>query len=77
MLIVVRRTDTDLHEYLLQRFAGVRGVKVILERRRPDRPVDERERKSGASDKAQFQGWATSSCDSNGGHPRGGVRGVN
>ena len=45
MLIVVRRTDTDLHEYLLQRFAGVPGVKVILERRQPDRPVDERERK--------------------------------
>jgi hypothetical protein len=45
MLIVVRRTDTDLHEYLLQRFAGVPGVEVILERRQPDGPVDERERK--------------------------------
>jgi hypothetical protein len=45
MLIVVRRTDTGLHEYLLQRFAGVRGVEVILERRQPDRPVYERERK--------------------------------
>lgn len=45
MLIVVRRTDTDLHEYLLERFAGVPGVKVILERRQPDRLVDEREGK--------------------------------
>src|SRR5215467_4514575 len=33
MLIVVRPNDTDLYEYLLQRFAGVSGVKVILERR--------------------------------------------
>src|SRR4030095_7875340 len=30
--------------------------------------------KSGAYDKAQFQGWATSSCDSNESHPRGRVR---
>jgi len=34
MLIVVRPSDTDLYHYLLQRFAGVRGVKVILEQRR-------------------------------------------
>jgi len=34
MLIVVRPNDTDLYHYLLRRFAGVRGVKVILERRR-------------------------------------------
>jgi len=33
MLIVVRPNDTKLYEYLLQRFAGVSGVKVILERR--------------------------------------------
>ncbi len=45
MLIIVRRTDTDLYEYLLRRFAGVPGMRVILERRQPDRPVDERERK--------------------------------
>ena len=37
--------DTDLYEYLLRRFAGVPGVRVILERRKSDRPVDERERK--------------------------------
>jgi hypothetical protein len=34
MLIVVRPNDTDLYEYLLRRFAGVPGVRVILERRR-------------------------------------------
>ena len=45
MLIVVGRNDTDLYEYLLQRFAGVAGVRVIRERRKPDRPVDERDRK--------------------------------
>ena len=45
MLIVVSRNDTDLYEYLLQRFAGVPGVKVIPERRQPDRPVEERDRK--------------------------------
>jgi len=45
MLIVVRRTDTDLYEYLLRRFAGVPGVMVILERRQPDRPVDKRDHK--------------------------------
>ena len=44
LLIVVRPNDTDLYEYLLRRFAGVRGVRVILERRQPDHPVDERER---------------------------------
>src|SRR5438445_11392059 len=45
MLIVVRPNDTDLYEYLLRRFAGVPGVRVILERHKSDRPVDERERK--------------------------------
>jgi hypothetical protein len=39
MLIVVRPNDTDLYEYLLQRFAEVSGVQVILERRRADRPI--------------------------------------
>ena len=43
MLIVVRLNDTDLYEYLLQRFAGVPGVRVILERRLPECAVDERE----------------------------------
>jgi hypothetical protein len=42
MLIVVRPNDTDLYEYLLRRFAGVPGVRVILERRRADRRVGER-----------------------------------
>jgi len=43
MLIVVRPNDTDLYEYLLPRFAGVPGVRVILDRR-VDRPVNDRER---------------------------------
>jgi len=43
MLVVVRRADTDLYEYLLPRFAGVPGLMMILDRRRPDRPVDERD----------------------------------
>jgi hypothetical protein len=42
MLIIVRPNDTDLYEYLLRRFVGVRGVRVILERRRADRRVGER-----------------------------------
>jgi len=37
MLIVVRRLDTTLFEYLQQRLAGVSGVRVILERRAGDR----------------------------------------
>jgi hypothetical protein len=44
MLLVVRPNDTDLYEYLVRRFAGVPGVRVILERRRADRPVGERVR---------------------------------
>ena len=44
MLVVVRRADTDLYEYLLPRFAGMPGLMVILDRRRPDGPVDERDR---------------------------------
>jgi hypothetical protein len=39
MLIVVRPNDTELYHYLLRRFAGVRGVTVILERRRTKEPV--------------------------------------
>jgi len=37
LLIVVHRHDLTLFEYLQRRFAGVRGVKVILERREGDR----------------------------------------
>ena len=37
LLIVVRRHDLTLFEYLQHRLAGVRGVKVILERRLADR----------------------------------------
>ena len=37
LLIVVRRHDLPLFEYLQHRLAGVRGVKVILERRLADR----------------------------------------
>ena len=39
MLIVVRPNDTELYEYLSQRFAGVSGVRVILDRRRADRRI--------------------------------------
>jgi hypothetical protein len=37
LLIVVRRPDLALFEYLQHRLAGVRGVKVMLERRLSDR----------------------------------------
>lgn len=37
LLIVVRRHDVRLFEYLHHRLEGVRGVKVILERRIADR----------------------------------------
>lgn len=37
LLIVVRREEHALFEYLQRRFADVRGVKVILERREGDR----------------------------------------
>jgi hypothetical protein len=33
MLIIVRPDDTDLFQYLSQRFTGVPGVRVILDRR--------------------------------------------
>lgn len=37
LLIVVRPNDTALHDYLQRAFAGLRGVKVIMERRAGDR----------------------------------------
>ena len=37
LLIVVRPNDTALHDYLQRAFAGLRGVKVIMERRVADR----------------------------------------
>jgi len=37
VLIVVRPNDTALHDYLQRAFAGLRGVKVIMERRAGDR----------------------------------------
>ena len=37
LLIVVRRHDVPLFEYLQRRLEGVRGVRVILERRVADR----------------------------------------
>jgi hypothetical protein len=37
LLIVVRRREQALFDYLQQRLAGVRGVKVLLERRAGDR----------------------------------------
>ena len=44
LLIVVRRPDVQLFEYLQRRLEGVRGVKVILERRVGDRRRDSRQR---------------------------------
>jgi hypothetical protein len=45
LLVIVARKETSLHQYLTMRFAGVRGVQVILdrrhgERRREQRPLD-------------------------------------
>ena len=37
MLIVVRAEEGGLYEHLARTFDGVRGVKVIVERRRGDR----------------------------------------
>jgi hypothetical protein len=42
MLIVVRRLDLTLFDYLERRLVGVRGVKVILERRASDRRTQAR-----------------------------------
>ena len=44
LLIVVRRHDVPLFEYLQRRLEGVRGVKVILERRVADRRLELGER---------------------------------
>jgi len=44
LLIVVRRPDVQLFDYLQRRLEGVRGVKVILERRFGDRRRDPRQR---------------------------------
>jgi len=52
VLIVVRPNDTALHDHLQRAFAGLRGVKVLMERRTGDRraaqyPVaDERRHRS-------------------------------
>jgi hypothetical protein len=37
LLIVVHPKESDLYEYLQRAFAGVRGVKVMMERRQGDR----------------------------------------
>ena len=37
LLVIVHRHDEALFDYLQPRFAGVRGVQVILERRESDR----------------------------------------
>jgi len=42
VLIVVRPNDTALHDYLQRAFAGLRGVKVIMERRVGDRRAAQR-----------------------------------
>ena len=44
LLIVVRRHDVALFEYLQRRLEGVRRVKVILERRMADRRHELRQR---------------------------------
>ena len=44
LLIVVRRHDRTLFDYLQHRLEGVRGVKVLLERRLGDRRRAVRER---------------------------------
>jgi hypothetical protein len=41
LLVIVRRNDTELFEYLQGRFAGERGVRVIRDRRMRDRRRDE------------------------------------
>ncbi|PYM90900.1 MAG: hypothetical protein DME04_21155 [Candidatus Rokuibacteriota bacterium] len=41
MLVIVRPNDTSLLEYLRGKFAGVRGVKVIVDRRLEDRRREE------------------------------------
>jgi hypothetical protein len=43
MLIVVHQKDAALYEYLRRALAGVRGVNVIMDRRRGDRRRKEAE----------------------------------
>ena len=52
MLLVVRRHDPTLFEYLQRRLVGVRGVQVILERRQGDR---RREARPPAKDRRRVQ----------------------
>jgi hypothetical protein len=52
MLLVVRRHDPTLFEYLQRRLVGVRGVKVIRERRQGDR---RREARPPAKDRRRLQ----------------------
>ena len=52
LLIVVRRQDQTLFEYLDRRLVGVRGVKIILERRRGDR---RRERRTPAVNRRRLE----------------------
>ena len=52
MLLVVRRHDPTLFEYLQRRLVGVRGVQVILERRHGDR---RREARPPAKDRRRLQ----------------------
>jgi hypothetical protein len=52
MLLVVRRPDPTLFEYLQRRLVGVRGVQVILERRQGDR---RREARPPAKDRRSLQ----------------------
>jgi len=52
MLLVVRRPDPTLFEYLQRRLVGVRGVQVILERRQGDR---RREARPPAKDRRRLQ----------------------
>lgn len=42
MLVVVKRGEEDLYRYLEASFKGVRGVQVIVERRRQDRRDESR-----------------------------------
>ena len=76
MLLVVRRHDPTLFEYLQRRLVGVRGVKVILERRQGDRrrearpPVKDRRRLQRRLRTARCRRWATRAC-AFGSFPRG------
>jgi len=52
LLVIVAPTEASLHHYLTMRFAGVRGVQIILdrrhgERRREQTPLDIERRSRG------------------------------